>query len=258
MLDCYDAFLRNSAVVERLSPDVVLRFGPIPTSKPLLQYLQHHRSCRQISIDPAGWHDPGQLLSDQVRSEPRLFCDQLAALRSDFRASRARRPPIGSSNGGKPTGSPASTVFADAWPKSRSSLRARFFTFSPNSFPMVPLLFAGNSMPVRDLDAFFPSNNCDLRFLANRGAGGIDGVVSSALGACAVSAGPLVLVVGDLSFFHDSNGLLAAKKHGLDATIIVLNNDGGGIFSFLPQAEQEEHFETLFGTPHGSGSSSSR
>ena len=117
--------------------------------------------------------------------------------------------------------------------------------------PPNALLFAGNSMPVRDLDAFFPGDERAIRFMANRGANGIDGVVSSALGAGAHAAGPLVLAVGDLSFYHDSNGLLAAKLHGLRATIVLLNNNGGGIFSFLPQAAYPEHFEQLFGTPHG-------
>ena len=112
-------------------------------------------------------------------------------------------------------------------------------------------LFAGNSMPVRDLDAFFPGGSRPVRFLANRGASGIDGVVSSALGASAVRPGPLVLVIGDLSFYHDMNGLLAARRFGLLATVVLLNNDGGGIFSLLPQAEDPEHFEELFGTPHG-------
>jgi 2-succinyl-5-enolpyruvyl-6-hydroxy-3-cyclohexene-1-carboxylate synthase len=87
--------------------------------------------------------------------------------------------------------------------------------------------------------------------LANRGTNGIDGVVSSALGASVVSDGPLVLVIGDLSLYHDMNGLLATRLHGLDATIVLLNNDGGGIFSFLPQAAHPESFERLFGTPHG-------
>jgi 2-succinyl-5-enolpyruvyl-6-hydroxy-3-cyclohexene-1-carboxylate synthase len=106
-------------------------------------------------------------------------------------------------------------------------------------------------MPVRDLDTFFAGSALPIRLLANRGASGIDGVVSSALGASAVSTEPLVLVIGDLSFYHDMNGLLAAQRHDLNATIILLNNDGGGIFSFLPQAEESEHFEELFGTPHG-------
>jgi 2-succinyl-5-enolpyruvyl-6-hydroxy-3-cyclohexene-1-carboxylate synthase len=110
-------------------------------------------------------------------------------------------------------------------------------------------------MPVRDLDAFAPGDARPLRVLSNRGANGIDGVVSTALGAAAVrdetEAGPLVLVIGDVAFYHDMNGLLAAKLHALDATIVVLNNDGGGIFSFLPQASHPERFEQLFGTPHG-------
>jgi 2-succinyl-5-enolpyruvyl-6-hydroxy-3-cyclohexene-1-carboxylate synthase len=112
-------------------------------------------------------------------------------------------------------------------------------------------VFAGNSMPVRDLDSFWPASTKKVRFLANRGASGIDGVVSTALGVAAASPDPVVLVLGDISLYHDMNGLFAAKRHGLNATIIVLNNDGGAIFSFLPQAEQGEHFEELFGTPHG-------
>jgi 2-succinyl-5-enolpyruvyl-6-hydroxy-3-cyclohexene-1-carboxylate synthase len=115
--------------------------------------------------------------------------------------------------------------------------------------PAGAVLYAGSSMPVRDLDTFFPAVDRPIRFLSNRGANGIDGVVSSALGASTVLQ-PLVLVIGDVSFYHDLNGLLAARLHDLDATIVVLNNDGGGIFSFLPQ-HGEPGFETLFGTPHG-------
>jgi 2-succinyl-5-enolpyruvyl-6-hydroxy-3-cyclohexene-1-carboxylate synthase len=108
-------------------------------------------------------------------------------------------------------------------------------------------------MPVRDLDTFVAGGCRRIRIVGNRGASGIDGVVSTALGAAAVSPGPVVLFVGDLSFYHDMNGLLAAKLHGIDATIVVVNNDGGGIFSFLPQAEllEPDLFDRLFGTPTG-------
>jgi 2-succinyl-5-enolpyruvyl-6-hydroxy-3-cyclohexene-1-carboxylate synthase len=105
-------------------------------------------------------------------------------------------------------------------------------------------------MPIRDLDTFFFCNDKNIRIMANRGANGIDGVVSTALGASTVP-NPLILVIGDLSFYHDLNGLLAAKLHQLNITIILINNDGGGIFSFLPQAGLPRHFETLFGTPIG-------
>ena len=109
-------------------------------------------------------------------------------------------------------------------------------------------LFVGNSMPIRDLDTFFHVNEKSIRVMANRGANGIDGIVSTALGAASVT-GPLYLVLGDLTFYHDLNGLLAAKLYELDIKILLINNNGGGIFSFLPQASQPKHFELLFGTP---------
>ena len=112
-------------------------------------------------------------------------------------------------------------------------------------------LLAGNSMPVRDFDSFLPAGTRAAAILSNRGASGIDGVVSTALGASTVSEGPTALVIGDLSFYHDMNGLLAAQRFGLRATIVLINNDGGGIFSFLPQHDDAEHFEALWGTPHG-------
>jgi 2-succinyl-5-enolpyruvyl-6-hydroxy-3-cyclohexene-1-carboxylate synthase len=120
------------------------------------------------------------------------------------------------------------------------------------------ILMAGNSMPVRDMDAWLPSTPRAIRPLANRGANGIDGVVSTALGAAAANLGPVALVVGDLSFLHDLNALVAARLHGLSATIVLIDNDGGGIFSFLPQASTDApevglpaNYEELFGTPHG-------
>ena len=120
------------------------------------------------------------------------------------------------------------------------------------------LLWAGNSMPVRDLDDWLRGSERAIRPLSNRGANGIDGVVSTALGSAAAGGGPVVLVVGDVSFLHDLNALVAAKLHGLSATIVLVDNDGGGIFSFLPQAATDapgvglpERYEELFGTPHG-------
>lgn len=253
IVDRYDALLRDERVATALAPDLVLRFGAIPTSKPLLQYLERHAAATQVVVDAARWPEPLHVAAAVIHADPRSLCERLhAELGVDVPV------PAGTSG------------WLDAWRRAdRAACAALVSCMTALAEPFegsalagiaraIPdggTLFVSSSMPVRDLDAFAPGDARRLRVLANRGANGIDGVVSSALGAAAVAreagGGPLVLAIGDLAFYHDMNGLLAAKRHALDATIVVLNNDGGGIFSFLPQAALREHFETLFGTPHG-------
>jgi 2-succinyl-5-enolpyruvyl-6-hydroxy-3-cyclohexene-1-carboxylate synthase len=256
VLDCYDAFLRDRAFVERFAPDVVLRFGAMPVSKPLLLYLQHHQSCRLIVVDgDGGWNEPTLLASDMIYADARLLCAAMLSYRDRREGDTSSVSAVAKSS-----------TWAGAWQSAdrsgRAAIAARFdaldelfegqvFAELAALLPDGALLYAGNSMPIRDLDTFFPGSDHAIRLLANRGANGIDGVLSSALGAAAADRGPTALAIGDLSFYHDSNGLLAAIQHHLNLTIILLNNDGGGIFSFLPQAGTSEHFETLFGTPHG-------
>ena len=126
-----------------------------------------------------------------------------------------------------------------------------FHLLSKTLDPSSPLtVVVGSSMPVRDLDYFFVRGSKNVRFLANRGANGIDGVVSTAMGVSA-SEGNVLLVLGDISFYHDMNGLMASKLHQLNATVVVVNNKGGGIFSFLPQHSlPKDLFEKLFGEAH--------
>nr|WP_316046182.1 thiamine pyrophosphate-binding protein [Planococcus glaciei] len=112
-------------------------------------------------------------------------------------------------------------------------------------------LVVSSSMPIRDLDTYFQTTDRDVVVYANRGANGIDGVVSTAFGVQAAAKRPTYLLIGDLSFLHDMNGLIASKMQETDLTIVVMNNDGGGIFSYLPQSEEERYFEDLFGTPTG-------
>ncbi|MEB3749988.1 2-succinyl-5-enolpyruvyl-6-hydroxy-3-cyclohexene-1-carboxylic-acid synthase [Geobacillus sp. FSL W8-0032] len=241
VIDSYDAILRQEAAASHLVPDVVLRFGAMPVSKPLFLWLKQHRTIRQIVVDDGGFRDPTLAASCFIHSDAAAFCRQLLGLAEP-----------------KPRAGAWSTVWREINALARTVLRERLpsdewfegkvFAELAELLPPGAALFVGNSMPIRDADTFFWTTDKSIRLLANRGANGIDGVVSSALGASVVTD-PLVLVIGDLSFYHDVNGLLAAAMHRLSATIILLNNNGGGIFSFLPQARYEGAFETLFGTP---------
>jgi len=252
VIDRYDAALRHETTAAALTPDLVLRFGGPPTSKPLLQFLQRHAAARQVVVDEARWPDPTLLAAEVVHADPRSLCEQLLprltaggvahALRADWLATWTRVDCTANAA--------LSKHVADVDEPFEGRALAEIAALVPSG----GTLFVSSSMPVRDLDAFARGDARPLRVLANRGANGIDGVVSTALGVAATreqGGGPLVLVIGDIAFYHDMNALLAAKLHALDATVVVLNNDGGGIFSFLPQADDPAHFEELFGTPHG-------
>ncbi len=252
IIDSYDAFLRDDATVHSLTPEVIVRFSQLPVSKPLQSFLQRHRDCRQILVDEAGWNDPLWSASDVLHLCPHLFCDALhASLPASTRSELVKEAHSSWMNRWKILGTATRTALQHGLNVVSEFSEPRIFVELAKLLPAGTTVAAGNSMPVRDLDTFFPGGAQPIQILANRGASGIDGVVSTALGASAVSAGPLVLVIGDLSFYHDLNGLLAVKRHNLRVTIILINNDGGGIFSFLPQAAEPEHFEELFGTPHG-------
>ena len=250
VLTSYDAFLRSDDFLEHNKPAFILRFGAMPTAKPLLLYMKRYQDCPQVVVDAnSGWDEPTQLASGLIHADPVALCEDLLAalaqrdnkdrqenlwLQSWQTAERATRALLQS----------AINDFAEPF-------EGRVFTELAQLLPDGSSLFVGNSMPVRDLDTFFWGGERRVRIAGNRGANGIDGVVSSALGFSAGAQSNTVLVIGDLSFLHDLNGLLAARLHQLNLVIVLINNDGGGIFSFLPQAAHPEHFEQLFGTPTG-------
>ncbi len=260
VIDAYDAFLRASAVVQRLEPGLVLRLGATPTSKPLQQYLQRHPSCPHVVVSHGDWQDPALQAGIMFDADPAIVCRQLAC-RIEARHDPAIAGDASWRNDWLDTNRRAREALERELASIDEPFEGRVFAELRTLLPGGSTLWVGSSMPVRDLDTFFGKTSRPIRILANRGANGIDGVISSALGAAAARPGPHVLVIGDISFYHDMNGLLAAARYGLDLTVILLNNDGGGIFSFLPQAEEvslldegdegRSPFEQLFGTPHG-------
>jgi 2-succinyl-5-enolpyruvyl-6-hydroxy-3-cyclohexene-1-carboxylate synthase len=223
----------------------------MPTSKPLLLYLKRYASCPLVVIDGnGGWEEPTQLASALIHANPAALCQSLLnVLEQSVKASLSQAWVTTWQEAEKVT----RQTLQNAIQHFSEPFEGRVFTELAGLLPGGTTLYIGNSMAVRDLDTFFWSSEQRIRVMGNRGANGIDGIISSALGASAAAAQhePAVLVLGDLSFFHDLNGLLAARLHQLNLTIVLINNDGGGIFSFLPQAAYPEHFEQLFGTPTG-------
>jgi 2-succinyl-5-enolpyruvyl-6-hydroxy-3-cyclohexene-1-carboxylate synthase len=236
----YDPLLRVAGFADGHRPDVVLRVGGSPTNKPLAQWLDP--SVDQVLVDPDGaWLDPQHAVSGRMVADPELLLGALAEAVDvvvDDDWVRAWRDADVTARG-------AIDALVDGWDEPFEGRIARdVVRASPDGAALV----VASSMPVRDVESFAPTRD-GVVFHANRGANGIDGFVSTALGIAAASEGPTITLLGDLCFLHDANGLLGAVDRGVDTTFVVVDNGGGGIFSFLPQAELPEHFETLFGTP---------
>jgi 2-succinyl-5-enolpyruvyl-6-hydroxy-3-cyclohexene-1-carboxylate synthase len=247
--DAYDALLRDREFCDGHHPEAVLQIGALPASKPLAQFLEASPRLRHVVVaPPRRWPDPLHRASDFVRGDARELCASLAArLPARPGASPWLEDWLGCSRGLR------SAIDDELSGLGSEILEGKLFPILVERLAPGTLVLLGNSMPVRDADTFLGSASRAIRFAANRGASGIDGQVSTALGAAAARREPTVLVVGDLGFLHDLGGLQIAARHRIPLLLVVVNNDGGGIFSFLPQAELERSFEPLFGTPHGLG-----
>ncbi|WP_226677654.1 2-succinyl-5-enolpyruvyl-6-hydroxy-3-cyclohexene-1-carboxylic-acid synthase [Mesobacillus jeotgali] len=241
IIDAYDAFLRNEDAKEALKPDVIIRFGAMPISKALTIFIKENRTARQFVVDSgAGWREPTMSASEMLYCDEALFCKKISEAAAPAGKSDYLQKWLTINELAKEQLSAISQV--------ENLSEGKLFQQLTEMLPEGSTLFVGNSMPIRDLDSFFLLNKKNIKVMANRGANGIDGIVSTALGVASVSQ-PCYLVLGDLTFYHDLNGLLASKLYNIDINILLINNNGGGIFSFLPQAKEPKHFEKLFGTP---------
>jgi 2-succinyl-5-enolpyruvyl-6-hydroxy-3-cyclohexene-1-carboxylate synthase len=247
VIDSYDAFLRDADTRAVLVPDLVLRFGGTSASRPLQRLLEPRASCRHILIRHGSWSDADLSVTDVVEVDALGLCETLL--------DRGTNHDIPSPSPWLRAWQAVNSVAKEAIEQSATAIpglfEGRVFLELATLLPEHACLFVGNSMPVRDMESFLPTRAASLRVFANRGASGIDGVTSSALGVAASTDQPVFLVTGDLSFHHDVTGLLAAKRFDVPLTIVLIHNDGGGIFSFLPQHALHTQFEQLFGTPHG-------
>ena len=244
----YDALLRDEAFARSHRPDLVMRVGDLPVSKPLRTWLASLEGVRQVTLDPEGaWQDPASVLSDSLALEPAAALAGLAssppATETDWLAGwRAADEQTAEAINGVLAGEGINEPAVSAELGVLLGAEA--------------ILFVASSMPVRDIETFWPVREDPPRVLCNRGANGIDGTVSSAFGAAATTDGPVVLLIGDVALAHDIGGLLAAKRLELKLTIVLLDNEGGGIFDFLAvsraaMAQEDGIYTRHVATPTG-------
>ncbi|MGZ5312856.1 MAG: 2-succinyl-5-enolpyruvyl-6-hydroxy-3-cyclohexene-1-carboxylic-acid synthase [Solirubrobacterales bacterium] len=240
----YDAITRSRPTA--LEPELVIRFGGMPTSKSLRLWLLEIEP-RQFVFDPAhGWNEPSRRAVSMVRADPAQLAVGLSS------RVKVARQGVWTSD------------WLDADRAVGEAFRAELEDTSELSEPGVhaalgrahrdgDLVYTASSMPIRDQEEFLESSAKNVLFLCNRGANGIDGLVSSGIGAAAASGRPTTIVLGDLALVHDLGGLLGLRQVDSPVRIVVIDNGGGGIFHFLPQAEllDDDEFEALLGTPSG-------
>ena len=291
VIGAYDAYLTGSVAgpgapgADWVDPEVVLRLGASPTSKRLREYLAA-TDADQYVVDPTGrWREAAFTATDLLVAAPNQLCARLARRcaggadpewreqweRADRVAGALYRREGGAGAGGgrdedgnrdadredpaadgEPAGPATPTLATQTGPSDPIGFHeGDILRTVAASLPDPATLFVSNSMPVRDLDRFVPPSTASHTALGNRGVSGIDGIVSTALGAGSATTDDLTLVVGDLALYHDSNGLLTIDRCDVDVTIVLVNNDGGGIFHALPIASFEPPFTEAFKTPHG-------
>jgi 2-succinyl-5-enolpyruvyl-6-hydroxy-3-cyclohexene-1-carboxylate synthase len=254
----YDLFLRSQSAREKLVPDLVLRVGGSPTSAAVLSYLVESGDALQVVVDEGSrWKDHLAAAHHYLHASPGVVLRRLAA-------KVDRNPNSGWRALWQEAEARTSRVLDDLGPG--ELLEGEILAAVVAALPGGSNLMVASSMPIRDLDAFAAPRSEFLRVFGNRGVSGIDGLVSTTIGiACGSGPDPkgeespegsaadlqTVGVLGDLAFFHDMNGLLAMKSLEPRVVLVVVNNDGGGIFHTLPVRDHEPAFTRFFATPHG-------
>jgi 2-succinyl-5-enolpyruvyl-6-hydroxy-3-cyclohexene-1-carboxylate synthase len=254
----YDALLRDGAFAAGQRPETVVRVGDLPTSKPLRQWLAG-LDARQVAFDPeSAWQDPAAAVGEVLDADPAAWARAIA------------RGAVGAAAVGGPSahgpasadGAASPTAWLDTWRAADDAaaeaiadtlgdgLSEPAVARALASLPPQVTVFTASSMPIRDLETFWPARDAPPRVLAHRGANGIDGTLAAAFGAAA-SGARVVAHLGDVALAHDLGALLTAKRLRIPLTIVLVDNAGGGIFDFLPVATQTDAYEEHVATPTG-------
>ena len=243
----FDAFLRPGKFSTTHQPDIIIQFGRTVTSKGLDTFLSNCTAARFMVNEFGDWFDPANKALAAYACEPYIFCKEMIKLIDSLRFTRENSSWLQAFNSEEKTSSKLKTKIIN---NSSFPNESRIVNEILNAVPDKCQIMVSNSMPVRDFDYFASCSEKDIIVYSNRGASGIDGITSTALGIAAANKKPTLLITGDLAFYYDLNGLLSAKNYNIPIVIVLINNNGGGIFEVLPISNYGKIFKKYFLVAH--------
>ncbi len=231
---------------EQLSPEVILQFGKAPTANALLNFFSKSYALKYLVNEFGDIHDPSQTFTKVVKADIENFVNEINAFINKKKIKRSEKFLLQFKN---------REINVDDFRKkflasTKRSFEGRVLSELISSIPEKSNLFIGNSTPPRDIDIFIGKVEKNFSIFSNRGASGIDGIVSSAGGIASKSKKPTFLIIGDISFLYNISSLYYLSATGTNLKIVLLNNNGGGIFTMLPVANEKKHFEKFFKTSY--------
>lgn len=243
----FEGVFRSESFIEKYKPEIIIQFGRTVTSKALELYFEKCTSIRFLINEYGDWFDPARKADASFACSPDLFCKRMI---EHLQSKKLNSKEFSWQD-----------IFIKA---DKKSLTVKNRLINNSDFPnecriieevvkLIPnnsQIMISNSLPIRDFDYFAPITNKNIFVFNNRGASGIDGITSTALGIAAAKKNRTILITGDSAFYYDLNALLAAKKYKIPLTVIVINNNGGGIFEVLPVSKLGKVFNKYFTAPH--------
>ena len=243
IIDNFTTIIRSELFKKKFDPEIIIQFGAAPTSNVVLEFYKNSNANKFIINDYGDYLDPSRTTRNVIKFSPTEFCKNLVELNEEKSDNKLWLK-----------------IFIEAneliekekekyFSKNNFPFESKIITEFLKSIPNNSNVFVSNSLPIRDFDFFASKSKKNIEIFTNRGASGIDGINSTALAIAHKSKNPTYLIIGDLSFFHDLNGLYASYKYNIPLTIILINNNGGGIFESLPVSNYEEYFKENFIMP---------
>ena len=241
----YEEFLSNKHFINKIPPDLILQFGRTTSSKAIEIFLDHINPKRYIINKYGDLFDPWNSSTGVLKCTPSLFYKLAAEVINRKKKSNDNwiKDYLRAENLSQKI--KEKLIISSSFPN-----ECRIIPEVINALPENVHLMISNSMPVRDFDYFAPVSNKEIVVHTNRGASGIDGIISTTLGIQKVIQKPSLLITGDLAFYYDINSLLTADKYKIPLVIVLVNNNGGGIFSTLPVSKYGNKFTEFFISPH--------